>query len=320
MKKKNEAVYPGAMALLYSVSFLAWNLYVKRWSAFNALSDKYTQQYGEDMLAAVEAAKSMPDVHQRRGNTGNVSNRLQTATAQALLSWKRLERLILKAFPLAEQGTAIVLAGGAHYAKAARGNYSELSLLLAAGTGFISKNMAALQQGGMAASFPTAYNTASATLTQEYASYGAALSTATDDTTDKVKANNALYIALKEMLDDAQTLFEEEPNIRKQFTYKAIRNKVTKDVACGLHFVIRDSETGKGLPAATITFTTQQESYTVNEKGVLDIKLEKGAYKIVVSVPGYVPYMSEVTVDPGVMHRVAITLKKAETGAVAAVA
>jgi hypothetical protein len=317
MKKNNEAGYTGSMALLYSMCLVAWTLYLKFWQIFATLSDKYTEQFGEDALAALAAAKLLPDVNQRRGNTGSVSNKLRETSAKALFTWKKLHRLIIKSYPLADQEAAFLQAGGAYYAKAARRNYGDLSLLMVAGGEFITKNTAALQQGGMAAAFAATYAAATAAFEAEFVLYVKARGTATDGTTDKVNANNALHAAMLEMLADAKILFEEDKTISKQFTYKAIRNMITKDVSCGLHIVVRDEDTKKPLSKAVITISTKDEPFLVNKRGVLDIKLDKGTYTIIVNVPGYTPYLGQATADTGVMHRVAISLKKVAADAVA---
>lgn len=312
MKQKKQSVYRGAMAVFYSICLVAWNLYLKYWQLFKLINNKYTEEYGQSMLAAIEAAKELPNIDQRRANTEDNGNKLHEAAMEALLFWKKLKSNIMKSFDAATQEVALRKAGSALFSKAAKGNYNELSLLMIAGADFMTCNEAALLQGGMPATFAAAYTAATTAYQQEYAQYSKAKGQATNDTSEKTKANNALYAALKELLSDALIALEKEEAIRRQFTYKAIRNLVTKDVVCGFHFTVKDETTGRPLPTAAVTVSTKAESYTVNKRGALKLRLQKGTYTVVVSVPGYTPFMKEATVTAGVMHRISVKLKKAD--------
>ena len=213
--------------------------------------------------------------------------------------------------------TALKQAGLAHFEKGSNYNYSEVSLLLSDGLTFLTENTETLQKGGMPARFVEAYTTAKTDFDNQHVLYGAAKGNATDGTNNKIAANNTLFTSTKLMLADAVTIFAEQPAIQKQFTLAAIQRMVTTNGVSGIHFVVRDSETKKPLDTAAISIVGQQQPFTVNKRGVLDIKLPKATYYFTVTIQGYTSFHGSVILDANVMRRTEVLATKAESASIA---
>ncbi len=312
MSKENKSLYPGSMVVFYMVCRFGWNLYSKYWEQFAKLSSHYTKDTGTNALKAIDAAQALPDVTQRRGNTKQQGTELDESSVQALLFWKKLRRYIIKTFASQYQAAAIEQAGGTHFAKASTGNYAEITNLMVAGQAYITKNAQLLMnKGTMPETFEADYNKAKDTYDTEHLEYGTAKGEATDGTSDKITANNNLYTDLQEMFADAQVVFEDDKSIAKQFSYAAVKRSVSKDLS-GIHFQVLQTDKKTTIETAVITTDESNETYPVNERGVLDLRMKVGAHSVTVAAPGFVPYSGVVMVNAGVMHRVKITLAKAE--------
>ena len=313
MKKGTTRNYHFAIAILYSILKFAWNLYGKYWESFAPLSDVYTEEYGQNQLTAIAAAQAMPDNEQRQGSKQNTGNKLKASCKKGVTVWKQLRQFIIKSVEPADLDTALKQAGLAHFEKIASYNYGEVSLLLSDGLTFLTGNTAVLEKGGMPARFIEAYAAAKTAFDNQQALYGAAKGNATNGKNDKIAANNALYTSLTLMLADAATIFEEQPEIQKQFTLVAIERLITTDGVSGIHFLVRNSETKQPLETAAISIVGQQKPFPVNKRGALEIKLPKATYYFSVTVPGYPMYNGQVVLDANVMRRAEVLVTKTES-------
>ncbi len=314
MKKAAQAVYNLSIAVLYNFLKFAWNLYLNYWEEFSALSDVYTEEYGQTQLKAIEAAQALPDNEQRQGSQQSVGNKLTKATKKGVMMWKQLKSFIIKSYTdPGDQQAALKQAGIAHYDKAAAPNYSEASLLLSDGLSFINANIDELTKGGMPARFVSAYTEAKTAFDAQQALYGTAKGTSKDGTVDKVAANNTIYITTKYMLADGVNIFVDKPEIAAQFTKAAILRLITTDGISGIHFVVRDLETKMPLDTATINIVGVKGTFSVNKRGVYDIRLPKATYYFTVTVPDYPVYQGSVVLDANVMRRAEVLVKKADS-------
>lgn len=310
MRSTTKSLYDASMVILYMVCRFGWTLYSKYQERFATLSEDYTKEYGEEQLALVNQAQALLDVSQRRGTVTQQGNELDGSSLAAILFWKKLRRYILKAFVGADPQAAIVQAGGAHFAKARNGSWTEITELLTAGQTYLQANAALLtEKGKMPAGFPADYSKAKDAYDKEHIGYGSAKSNAADGTTDKVEANNTLYTNLQFMFGDAQTVFDNQKPVAKQFTFAAVKRLVTKGMS-GIHFTVINPLTKKPLPEALITTDESAEVYEVNARGVATILMKAGVHSITVSCPGFSTYTGLVKADAGIKHRVKIELIK----------
>ena len=280
-------------------------------------SDTYTKEWGDDLQKRIAEAQAMPNVGQRRGNTKAAGNGLDASSIKAVLVWKKLQRFIIKAFTPDEVEAALQQAGSTHYAKAAKLNFGELSLLMTAGQTFIEENTDRLIKGGMPASLPDDFTAVKNDFDTNHTAYGDAKGNATTGTSNKIEANNQLYAQVMNMFGDAQTIFAEQKNIAAQFSFQAIKRMVTKNGASGIHVIVKDSTTKKPLVTASVITNYSTESYAVNDRGSLLLKLPKGTYSVTITNPGYASFTKDITIDSTGMTRLSAELSKAVTVAVA---
>lgn len=313
MQSKTQSLYRTSMVILYMVCRFGWTLYNKYWESFSELSEEYTKDYRVQQLAAVNKAQALLDASQRRGTVKQQGVELDDSSQSAILFWKKLRRFIMKAIPGRDQDAAIAQAGGAHFAKAREGNRAELTDLLTAGQTYLTANEAMLiDKAAMPATFAAGYNKAKDLYDKQHLDYASAKGDATDGTVDKVEANNELYKNIQFMFGDAQTVFDKQKMVAKQFSFAAVKRLVTKDMA-GIHFTILEAgikEPKKPAITAIITTDESGEAYPVNKRGVASILMKAGVHSVTVSCPGFQTYTGIVKADAGVKHRVKIELVK----------
>lgn len=313
MKKDNKTSFRGSQQDLYEVCKLAWSLYKDHLSSFTQFNAKYNAQYGTDALAAVEAAAALPNVQKRRSGVKSINRKLQHAGKKCTRNWKKLNRYISNSFAADQLEAMRDAAGVSFYTAATKNNWNAVTNLNSMGAAFITEYAATLQNEGkgMPADFQAAFDASGTAFTGLMNDYTVTKAGSKKSTGTRTIANNAVYATLMSMISDAKTIFEDDAATLKLFSYAALLRLAGKGATSGFHITIKDSDTL--LPVTTSTLLLQPGNITayVNEKGVADVKINKGPVSYIITTPGYpVAYGDNIQLVPGVMHRIEIMLKK----------
>jgi len=287
-----KADYPCSQKDLYSVLETAWGnngVHLARFTAFKAL---YTLPFKTAALAAIAAAKAMPDDDARSGASELLHIGLENMGAICTQNFQMLKAYIDTAYPdPAVQKVQYVIAGQNYYRDAARGDWESMVLLNTNAKNYLgaAANVTALTAGNnMPAAFVATQKTGSDNFDAQYSSFKLAEETSVE-TANKIKANNICYHSCMSMLKDAQVIFMNEPEILTKFVFGNLLALINPPVA-GVKGSIKEAVTNKTISGVQLTAQLDGEvakAIDVDDAGEFGAELKEGKYTLVVNASGY---------------------------------
>ena len=298
MKKNNK--YGTPQEILYAVCLAAWNLCSQNLQRFTNLKARYTAAYIDDMLAAVQAARQLPDSRQTLADRKVARINLINATRQVQGNWQLLKVYITEAFEKDMVKAKLDAAGAALYSKASVDNWSAVRSLIDTANTFIAANIDALTDNeNMPASFQGTFQddgNSCIALSVTFAQANLAKEMATST---KIDANNAIYASVIEMLKDGQQIFKEEAAVKRQFTFSYLVSLYKGEGSASLKGYVTNN-LGQPIQGATIISADQKYKATSNAKGRYRInRIAEGTYTFTVTCPGYNPIEQSITFTAG---------------------
>jgi len=297
--------------ILYLVCIAGWNLCLKFLSQFAAFRAVYTEQYVADNLQAIQEAKSLVPSLQTTGGRAI----LRTAAANDLTvvqgNWQSLKTYIGNAFDADQVSAQVKIAGGNLYKKVSARNWSAAHSLIDAANNFIANNLEALTaNGNMPADFQTTFQTSGDAFIEASAAYANAAVAAKQFTGEKKQANEAIYQALIDMLEDGKRIFADNKVAKKQFVFTELV-KIYKGGSASLIGTVTNAN-GLGIEGAVITSDIGLYSATTDSKGKYRInRIAEGTYNFTITCPGYIPMDVAITFTAGVRSKANATLTNA---------
>lgn len=190
-------------------------------------------------------------------------------------------------------------------------NLADNDKLLGAMIRFVQTNQAALLAKDLPADFVTQLQnrqTLLATTNKAWLDEKEAGTAASDA---KTLAGNALKNRLSAMFLEAQTIFQDEKEIAKQFVFEAFLSKVRGVQDAGVGGKIIHKVTEKGVGNVTVAIPALNLSTVSDASGRYELSpLPPGTYTIEVTAAGFKPQVIEGrVVKTGVIGRLAITLE-----------
>jgi hypothetical protein len=201
-------------------------------------------------------------------------------------------------------------AGQLYYEGASNEDWESVSQLNQSGSNFIAANSVALLAGlNMPVGFQATYDGDAAAFLLTYDNFKVAEQTS-EQTANKIKANNEIYRTGVAMLKDGQLIFVARPEIAVKYQFQSIWDLVNPPVA-GIKGNVKDSK--NNLPLSGALITAQQAGEPVDETltddaGNFSLRLAAGTYQVTVSAAGFVSQTVEVIVDAGNYKTLAFSL------------
>ena len=297
---------------LYAAANLGWQNYLDNVGDFTAHKAKYTPQLANDALAALLAAKNIPDAETRGSVPEALRIQLEQAGDVCLNNWQILKSYIADAFPEELQKVMLEAAGAKYYRKARNEGWTEMESLLSTAVQFMSDNEDALSQSGnnMPAAFPTKFSTDKTTFETAYASFIAAEQGSEGGTTTKIAANNACYDTLAKMLADGQVIYRKDEAKRPLFVFDTLLSYVKAPGTTGLRIVAKEKITQLPVPGFAVTAQPGNVQGATDENGVLVLPLSENTYTIIGFKDGFDPFTEEVDINTGTVSRKNVELTK----------
>lgn len=215
-------VYPCGQQELYTIGENGWASYLEHLARFSAKKSTYTAQKAADALAALRAAEAMPDEASRESVHVLLRIQLVELASVCLIAWGDLDSYIMDGFPENEQESRRSAAGHGYYDRALNEDWESVKGLMKSGAEFIATEDAALQTGGMIATFPGDFAAARTAFLDKYLEFTQAEELTKTLTDAKIVANNAAYRELTRMFKDGQKYFRFEAAIREQFVFDRV--------------------------------------------------------------------------------------------------
>ncbi|MGB4776048.1 MAG: carboxypeptidase-like regulatory domain-containing protein [Daejeonella sp.] len=227
MAKELQSNYPGTQQELYSISDTVYLNLNNSLPAFAAYKSKYTPSFLDDLQARRMAAMNLPDEESRSSNPETLRLEMLNAGNQCLRNFQLLKGYIKDAFAEEHHAIQYKVAGQNKYAAASNNNWEELAGINQAMTSYMTNNLEVLKDKGyMPAAFAGTAQQACDLFNTIYTAYKGARQTGVN-TSEKQKANNALYKDVMAICEDGQLLFAKEAEKKKLFVFSAIKQIVS---------------------------------------------------------------------------------------------
>jgi hypothetical protein len=270
----------------------AWGNYGVHLARFTAFKGLYTAAYKTAALAAIAAAKALPDDDARSGASELLHIGLVNMGNICTQNFQFLKAYIDTAYTdPAVQKVQYVIAGQNYYRDASRGDWESMILMNTSAKNYLASaaNVTALTAGNnMPAGFVATQKTGSDNFDTQYNSFKMAEETSVE-TAAKIKANNIIYHAGMAMLKDAQVIFMNEPEILTKFVFSNLLALINPPVA-GVKGSIKEAVTNKTISGIQLTAQLEGDiakAIDVDDAGEFGAELKEGKYTLVVNAPGY---------------------------------
>ncbi len=302
--KEMKSNYGTPQQILYSVCLAAWDLCNGYLPQFSALKSLYTEAYITSAVAAVQAAKQLPESRQTVAARKEARISLANAARQVLHNWQLLKVYITQAFDADMVKAKLEEAGSALYAKASSDNWSAIGNLIDMANAFITNNLEPLTaNNNMPETFPVVFSEdgiACINLSVTFAQVDMEKEMAT---AVKIEANNAIYETAMDMLKDGQQIFKENAPVKRQFTFSYLTSLYQGEGSASLKGYIVNA---LNQPVEGVIIQSQDLKYTAttNAKGYYRIsRVAEGTYTFNITCPGYSPLVQAITFAAGIASK-----------------
>lgn len=225
-----KKIYNCPVAELYAGLEIVWHSQREYEDAFMAESTLYTPGLANVKLAAIAAARKMPDGQIRGAEQEELRLQLNEQLYVVLGRWNWLKSYVRHCFTGAHYKPRIEEAGKGHYYRALQKDWEKVLLLLQSGRNFIAKHRALLLvEGGMPPTFEAGFGADADKFETIYHAFMKAKQDAKELTDMKLAANNAIYEDGVRMMRDGRHIFRKQAAVRERFVWRKVRQLIGGD-------------------------------------------------------------------------------------------
>jgi hypothetical protein len=300
-----QAKYPCTQAELYAICKIGWQSYAEFQTDFENHASIYTALYGTNALAEVLAAEALPDFQQRDEPSESARIQLITLADQAIQQWRGLRTHIFRSFIPSLHKPMLESAGNEYLDKAYNKNWEQVTLLLTAGSNFLTAKNAELTAGGMPAAFPLAYEAARTAFNNLYLQFMDFEQDQPEGTDEKITANNTIFEKLSSMFDDGRFIHENNPARQLRFIFAHVQELVSSNPGnssqqATFRGVARDNATNAPLQDVLLEIGTHTTTSLADGSFELSFNISNVAtLPVAISKPGYQNVISTLQILPG---------------------
>lgn len=207
---------------LYTIISIGWTSFLSFLASFTAFKTTYTATYGNDQLAALAAARLLPDEAARDEVHKSLRNELSQLAVIAINKWSDMSSYIRDAFPPDQYEDKRNAAGHGYFVDALKFDWDATNRLLDRGLSFLTDNNVALTAAGMPPAYVADYVLAKDAVAAKYLQFTEAEEESKRLTDVKTVINNDMYLALTNMFEDGKKIFRDNASVREQFTFDII--------------------------------------------------------------------------------------------------
>lgn len=295
--------YEDAQEDVYSIHETGWENYDDHQPEFEAFKPKYTTQYSIDAKEAIVAAREMPDNDARTALAQMKHVELEKQYKIARLKFQKTKSYIAGAYRdnKAEQKIQFKAAGQRHYLASGNKDWESILSMNQSAANYLHENMTVLTAGNnMPANFPGLYATHSNNFMLAHLAFKQAEQTS-EMTDAKIIATNGVESTGREMMNDAQLVFADRPDIAVKFDHATIKELVNAKTN-GINGEVTDALTFQEIAGAKITIQKAGEpavELTCDAEGHYSKVVSLGTYTVTSVAPGYGPVTHEAKVTGG---------------------
>ncbi len=311
--KKNAAKYPGSQAALYLIVNVVCQLASKQLKAFADFKKKYTQEFIDAILASLKAAEALPNRDSRQGKQSIRRTTLENVNVSICNLFQMLLLYIEDGFEASQWADMRLMAGAGYYEAARKNGWAASKTMQEMAMEFMATYAADLAKGDMPDDFAANFAVQNEAFLAALLDFSTGKNIKSEGTTDKLTANNDLYVRIQALMRDGRRIFSGNETMMSQFSYDVQLRLVSGQGDTGFRFKLQEAETLVPIQTASVRFLPSGDVFDeVNEEGILLAhlpELKEGSYSYMLQCPGYEEVKGELAADTGVMHRVNLVLK-----------
>lgn len=275
---------------LYTVLETGWNSCLEYLPQFTLFSPKYDAAFVAGRLAAVQAARALPDEAQRNATFETARLKLSKDARICCDRWQSLKIYISEAFPADQHSILFKEAGANYYERAANENWESVTGLMSSGANFLDNHSAQLlADDNMPTTFTAEFNSAKSDFATQHQTFLQAEEAARVGTGVKNQANEDIHDKGMSMFLTGQDIFRNNPDIRPQFVFESVLSLVSGAGSAGFKGLITDSVTDLPIAGAKLGAIGTVKVTTSDPEGRYRLVLASGMYSILIEAEGYQP-------------------------------
>lgn len=304
--------YNCSQAELYMACRAAWRLCRKNLADFSAFKTKYTADFIDQNMAEIEDADYQQDVNARYVESEGLRMDLVKAKDDILVAYRHLQAYIDDAYMGEMRGKMYNASGKPFYERASQCKWASVSGLLRGAIPFIEENrMLLVANNNMPESFIAKFKQLQTRFDGIHAQYNDSDADASDKTSAKIVANNAIYEKMVAVLDDGKRLYAGDAEMAKNFMLTSIMSQVSGNKQAGIDGRITKIDKKNPVKNAKITVLNSNNVGVTNKMGRYSIyPLAAATYSVLIEADGFESItVKDIQVKTGVMKRVSVILK-----------
>ena len=308
--------YPCSMGDLYSIGETVWTNFGNKLTDFTNYKALYVAATKTTALAALDAAKAMPDDVARSATAETMRVGLVKQGDICLLNFTKLKGYIETAFTDSDVwGIQFGAAGGDYYREASNADWEKMNMLNQSMKNYINLNSTLLQGVAPNLNMPVAFIAQQiadmTSFSAKYLAFKNAEETA-PATAAKINANNACYRTMMQLMRDGQRIYAKDEANRSLFVFSTLWSMINPSIA-GVNGSVLDSISF--LPIENVVMTAQMSGapavvINVDSNGDFGEQLPTGDYVLTISALGYNTQTINVSCKLTGLKRVNVELVK----------
>lgn len=293
MSKPN---YNCAQDILYIFCRNAWRLCRKHLAAMSARKPKYT----EGLIAANEAEINdvdyLPDFYARYVEYDVTKAALEVSKKEVIAEFVMLISYVKDAFSSQDVDTMYKACGLNLLAEAKRDGFKKTLALMSSAVPFMDKYAVQLkssyktptEKNNMPDSFAPAFKALQIQFNDLYKKLGSTDENGQEQTSEKVDLNNNLDFKVKDMLDDAASIFTNQPDIAAEFVYATLLKKANGVKQAGIKGRVLNFNNNKPVAGAVVTVIDSEKVSISDDLGRYDLsQITAGTYDLTIECEGF---------------------------------
>lgn len=313
---ETERLYSCDVDVLYDAANLGWDHYDADQPKFELKSERFTRELSTEARNAIKAAEALPDNATRQLAAKNALTEMKRLNPRIRVEWQYLEFYIRKAYPTTAEAE-LDSAGYSYFTQAGNDQWLSTENLVKKAKAYMTKNLAKLLENR---NMPAGFSDAFATLGDEFIAQrkirNLALGNSKTGTTDKVVANNAIYLQLINMLEMGKLINRNNPTEYKKFVFDELKKYGKGNKPAGAKGMVKADGTFSPIANALLSARNlnpdapqQMYSTTTDKDGKFFLEMASGNYEITVAAEGFADMLiAKFKVSVGTKSRLNLVL------------
>jgi len=284
--KQYPRLYNCTQQNFISAALRAWGYCLSLVARFAESSGIYTTTYIANQVTKLNNTNALPNNIQRKTPRIEAHNELKNANAAVRKIWKKLKAFITIAYSQPTRDLKLADAGYAYFKGVGADKWEDTATLISMAQAFMTANLATLTANdNMPATFPDDFDAAATLFTAERTVFMNRKEGALEGTSLKDKSIRERENELSLMLLLAKSIFEDEPDNLKKFTFTDLLKEVRGNDASGLKGQVTDGVTG--IPLQGVQVSNGTSTVTTDKDGKYFLEMASGLHTVTFSLPGY---------------------------------